>query len=245
MTKENVSTKICSKCKVEKESADYYTNKTGKFCKLCISHINKLKRRKKNIKKDIIDYEKAVNDGLICTKCNKLVPLNRLIKDMTLKFNVKKVCLPCNSKTSREFYNNNVDKCIERTKKWRGENKEHRAEYEKAYSAKNAERKKASQRERYKRNPLPLIQKVKERADAEKLATPIWANKDYISLWYKLAKIEQERTGMKIHVDHIIPLISDVVCGLHCEDNFQLLTAGDNIRKGRKFNSDGSCYAKD
>lgn len=61
--------------------------------------------------------------------------------------------------------------------------------------------------------------------------TPVWANKQYIELWYKLAKIEEERTGRKVHVDHIIPLNGKTVSGLHSEDNMQLLFAEDNIAK--------------
>lgn len=63
------------------------------------------------------------------------------------------------------------------------------------------------------------------------LATPKWANDDYIKLWYKLAKIEEKRTGKKVHVDHIVPLKGRNVCGLHCEDNLQLLFAEDNLKK--------------
>ena len=66
-------------------------------------------------------------------------------------------------------------------------------------------------------------------------ATPKWSNNKYIKLWYKLAQIEEKRTGRKVHVDHIVPLKGKDVCGLHCEDNMQLLFAEDNIRKNNSF----------
>ena len=63
-------------------------------------------------------------------------------------------------------------------------------------------------------------------------AKPDWANDKFMELWYKLAKVEERRTGKKVHVDHIIPLKGRNVCGLHCEDNMQLLFAEDNWSKG-------------
>ena len=64
-----------------------------------------------------------------------------------------------------------------------------------------------------------------------KKATPKWANMRYIELWYEFARTEADRIGEPVHVDHIIPLKGKNVCGLHCEDNMQLLTASHNCRK--------------
>ena len=41
-----------------------------------------------------------------------------------------------------------------------------------------------------------------------------------------------------MHVDHIIPLISDNVCGLHCWDNLQILEEHLNYKKQNKYQSD-------
>lgn len=64
---------------------------------------------------------------------------------------------------------------------------------------------------------------------------PNWANKKYINLFFEIAKLEEERTDKKCHVDHIVPLKSLVVCGLHTEYNLQILLAKDNISKGNRF----------
>lgn len=65
-------------------------------------------------------------------------------------------------------------------------------------------------------------------------ATPSWANHTTIKLIYKTAKDMEKRSGIKYHVDHIIPLRSKIVCGLHCENNLQILTADDNRKKYNK-----------
>ena len=58
---------------------------------------------------------------------------------------------------------------------------------------------------------------------------PAWANKEKIAALYKEAK----EKGLT--VDHIVPLSSRLVCGLHCEQNMQLLSAEDNRKKGNSF----------
>ena len=82
----------------------------------------------------------------------------------------------------------------------------------------------------------PSAKKAKSnRVIQQKLATPFWANKNYIKLFYKLAKEESKRIGEKVVVDHIIPITNKNVCGLHNEFNLQLLTATDNTKKSNKF----------
>jgi hypothetical protein len=62
-------------------------------------------------------------------------------------------------------------------------------------------------------------------------ATPSWTEFDKINSLYKQARHMTETTGINYQVDHIIPLKSDVVCGLHCINNLQILTADENNRK--------------
>lgn len=61
-----------------------------------------------------------------------------------------------------------------------------------------------------------------------KQATPPWADQQAILDVY----LEAEYFGME--VDHIVPIRSKLVCGLHTWENLQLLTKLENITKGNR-----------
>ena len=63
------------------------------------------------------------------------------------------------------------------------------------------------------------------------------------SVRYRQARWLTETLRIPHHVDHIVPLVHELVCGLHCEANLQVLTAQQNLEKNNSFNSgekDGS-----
>jgi len=62
-------------------------------------------------------------------------------------------------------------------------------------------------------------------------AIPKWYEKDLVTELYK-------QSSKEIHIDHIIPLQSNVVCGLHCIDNLQPMRAKENISKSNSFDQD-------
>ena len=60
-------------------------------------------------------------------------------------------------------------------------------------------------------------------------ATPPWANRGVIQAIY------EDAAGKGWHVDHIVPLKSKLVCGLHCEANLRPPPPAENISKGNRW----------
>lgn len=75
---------------------------------------------------------------------------------------------------------------------------------------------------------------VAKRAWQQTIATPKWANKGAMLALYRDAKKRQNDTGELHHVDHIVPLISTRVCGLHCEQNMRIILGVENSSKGNR-----------
>jgi len=119
----------------------------------------------------------------------------------------------------KEHYRKNKNEILKKTTEWGKNNKDIRNKISAEYRIRNLEK---------------YAEYEAKRRSFKLKATPQWANHKYIRLFYTGAKIEEKRTGKKVHVDHIYPLNSDIVCGLHCEDNLQLLFANDNLIKSNR-----------
>lgn len=87
----------------------------------------------------------------------------------------------------------------------------------------------------YRRQPLHVeLAKSAKRRASKKQAVPAWMNKDAVDAIYEKARRFTEITGEPFHVDHIVPLTSDIVCGLHWEGNLQILPGVENLSKANR-----------
>jgi len=141
-----------------------------------------------------------------------------------------------------------------RKKNFYENNKEHFQKYNKQYWIDNEEKLKAinivrsrkhykDNKKRYKKNHQVWRENNKDKTNgytakrrAIKLnAMPLWANKEKIVEIYKEARKITRITGIKYEVDHIIPLQNKNVCGLHTEENLQIITRSQNRKKSNKI----------
>lgn len=74
------------------------------------------------------------------------------------------------------------------------------------------------------------LHNTKRRLTVEQ-ATPKWIVESEVARVYEQAAEMERITGQKYHVDHVVPLISKFVCGLHVQHNLQILPATENLRK--------------
>ena len=128
-------------------------------------------------------------------------------------------------KYMREWHAMNPGKANEYSDEWAKRNPEYARDKlrtrQKLYGERHRERLRLRGRAWAKNNPAYCAEKSAYRRAMQGQATPAWVDRKAIRLFYLFCPRDYQ-------VDHIIPLISKTVCGLHCEANLQYLKAKDN-----------------
>jgi hypothetical protein len=160
---------------------------------------------------ELVSRQEAIARGLSFyytgKACSKGHVAPRYLKNRT--------CESCKFEFDKKHRNANPD----RFTKWYAKNKQHKQESNRQWVFEN----------RGKKNSL-----LAKRHASKKKATPKWLSKVLISEiadFYVRANKLTEFTGIAHEVDHIVPLTSDTVCGLHVPWNLQILFASENQSK--------------
>lgn len=88
------------------------------------------------------------------------------------------------------------------------------------------------------RNIVWVRADTKARRRKHREATPSWLTrkqKSEIRQMYQVAITLTKTTGEQYVVDHIIPLRSDIVCGLHVPWNLRVITQEENLKKSNRL----------
>ena len=95
-------------------------------------------------------------------------------------------------------------------------------------------------------NKVQIRADTKARRRKHRQATPPWLSrkqKSEIRQLYQIAITMTQMTGTLYVVDHIYPLRSDVVCGLHVPWNLRPVTQEENLRKSNSLPDDSEALA--
>lgn len=85
------------------------------------------------------------------------------------------------------------------------------------------------------RNKPRVLAKTRRYQARKRKALPRWASKIKMNDFYVLAAQKTSETGVPHEVDHIVPLTSAIVCGLHCEFNLRVIPMRDNRVKAARL----------
>jgi len=149
---------------------------------------------------------------------------------------------------SKRWAEENAERAKELQAEWYKKNKEKVDAQSKAWAKANPERIKEIHRESKRRTGSTRIWKsenkhkvnayASKRRACERNATPSWLSEidEFIVEEIFLQREDiSSATGIKHEVDHVIPLVSEEVCGLHVWWNMRVITEFENRSKGNKL----------
>jgi hypothetical protein len=158
-----------------------------------------------------------------CSLCLSVLPLIAFWANCGTADGLTTRCKDCLRGIMRSYRARNAVRLAEEKAQWQRDNKEKRNAAIAKYQKRHPERLAATR-----------AQSSAKRRARRIGSTPAWANRFFIGEAYRLARLRSQLLGYEWEVDHIVPLRSDIVCGLHVEHNLQVIAATDNTKKSNR-----------
>jgi hypothetical protein len=142
------------------------------------------------------------------------------------------------SEYAKQYREANPEKTKADHAKWVEENPEKIKAYSKKATKAWLDRNPDYQKNFYQANKQIYMAASARRRAAQDSATPAWLtaiDKAMIQEMYDVSEARYTQTGIKHHVDHIVPIKGKNVAGMHVPWNLQVITAHENLSKGWRF----------
>jgi len=162
-----------------------------------------------------------------CSVCQLIKPLGEFTKRSASPDGLSYKCKGCYSGYAIDWRRKNPGAFAD----WAKQNEDSLRSKREKYRIENKERRAAYMSQWLKANKATVNARVARRMARKFQATPPWANEEAIATFYARAAELTSITGIRHEVDHFYPLQGELVCGLHCEANLQILTKAENISK--------------
>jgi hypothetical protein len=236
------TTKVCKHCRMTKHRDEFYPVRrvTGQrptrgalgvepICKAC-----KALLRKPTIFMEREQRARLEAAGLkTCGVCQQNKPQDRFAVRKASADGLSFTCRACATERSARWNAAHPRAHAD----WYQKNKQHKQQYYAKWRADNAKHLQESFRKWAKANPDSIRARAAKRHAARLRATPAWADGTAIRAIYREAIRLTRETGITHEVDHVIPLRSKFVCGLHVETNLQILTRQANCLKSNRLHA--------
>lgn len=170
-------------------------------------------------------------------------------KDKSKAEGLRSTCKPCKKQSDDAWRAANRDSMLVKMREYGQANADVIRSRSRQWYADNIDKARASNKAKYEARPYAaqkeadpdFVAKAVARNAvyrARKLqATPSWLTQLQVAQMkeiYISCKDITLETGIEHHVDHIVPLQGDNVCGLHVPWNLRVLEAKENMSKGNK-----------
>lgn len=169
------------------------------------------------------------NVEFICKKCKQTKDTFRMKwHSKNKKYYRQSTCYACEKKATKEWFKENKDKVSEYNYK----------AYLNKVGTLSRIRPKDNTEERRKSKARDKVDRRYTRAKDARVSWDVELTEFIFKEAQDLRKLRNKLTYIDWHVDHIIPLKGENVCGLHVWNNFAVIPKVDNLRKGNYYSTD-------